>query len=71
MPAQDAVRALRARLGKAGAALEHSEQKAQRLEASLAQQSPARTSRQLQEAQAQVGIAEQRMEVTTDPEGLR
>ena len=66
MPAsflQDAVRALRARLSTAAAALEQSEQKAHRLEASLAQQSPARPSRQLQEAQAQLAMSEQRMEV--------
>ena len=61
--AQDAVRALRARLGSAAAALEQSEQKAHRLEASLVQQSPVRPSRQLQQAQAQLAMSEQRMEV--------
>ena len=60
---QDAVRALRARLSTAAAALEQSEQKAHRLEASLVQHSPARPSRQVQEAQAQLAMSEQRMEV--------
>ncbi|KAK9841390.1 hypothetical protein WJX74_005005 [Apatococcus lobatus] len=60
---KDAVRALRARLSSAATALEQSEQKAHRLEASLVQQSPARPSRQLQEAQAQLFVCEQRIEV--------
>ena len=60
---QDAVRALRSRLSSAATALQQSELKADRLQASLAQQLPVRPSRQLQEAQAQLAVLEQRVEV--------